>query len=154
ETRKFIALLRDPADRAISQYQHAIRMGKETRLLEEALKIDLERYETEIAHETGQGPKPAGPPPRPSYLRRGIYAEAVSEWRKHFSADQLLVIQSETMFADPAQVMERVFAFLDLPSERSIDYEPINVGGYKDTEAEAKARAWLRDFYRPHNETL
>src|SRR5438067_1256580 len=88
-----------PWQRAMPQYQHAIRMGKERRPLDVALEIDLERYEADIAHETGRGPKPAGPPPRPSYLRRGIYVEAVSAWRKHFSADQLLVIQSERMFA-------------------------------------------------------
>src|SRR5262245_53871580 len=71
ETRKFIVLLRNPVDRAISAYWHARRMGRETRSLNEALNIDLEWHQAETAFENGTGPKPEGTPPRPAYLRRG-----------------------------------------------------------------------------------
>jgi hypothetical protein len=148
ETRKFIALLRDPTDRAISAYWHARRMGLESRSLEEALKIDLERYEGEKAFEEGRGPEPPGPPPRPTYLRRGIYHEAVSRWQRLFPPENLLLIQSETMFADPRHVMAQVFEFLGLPPAEDIDFAPQNVGAYDDRDA--PAQRFLRDFYRPH----
>jgi hypothetical protein len=152
ETRKFIVLLRNPADRAISAYWHARRMGRETRSLDEALKIDLERFEAEKAFEEGSGPEPVGPPPRPTYLRRGIYHEAVSRWQHVFAPENLLVLQSETMFADPAAIMKRVFGFLGLPPGGQIDFEAQNVGRYNGSDADA--RRFLEDFYRPHNARL
>jgi hypothetical protein len=152
ETRKFIVLLRDPVDRAISAYWHARRMGRETRELSEALKIDLERYEAEITFEDGRGPKPVGSPPRPTYLRRGIYHEAVARWQHVFSPDDLLVLQSERMFAEPAAVMKQVFAFLEVQPADRIDFAPQNVGHYKDSDAQA--RNILREFYSPHNRRL
>jgi hypothetical protein len=151
ETRKFIVLLRDPVDRAISAYWHACRMGREVRTLDEALKLDREWYEAEEAFEAGNGPPPKGAPPTPTYLRRGIYAEAISVWQRVFSKDSLLVLQSERMFADPADVMARVLAFLDLPHAEGIDFEPQNVGHYRNSD---DARETLRAFYRPHNQTL
>lgn len=152
ETRKFIVLLRNPVDRAISAYWHARRMGRETRSLDEALKIDLERCGAELAFEAGRGPEPMGPPPRPSYVRRGIYHEAVARWQQEFAPEQLLVVQSEAMFADPAAVMKRVFAFLGVPHAERIDWEPQNVGRYDGTDPEA--REMLQSFYSPHNERL
>ncbi|HEX3487411.1 MAG TPA: sulfotransferase domain-containing protein [Micropepsaceae bacterium] len=152
ETRKFIVLLRNPVDRAISAYWHARRMGRETRTLDEAMKMDRERCEAELAFEAGSGPEPAGPTPRPIYVRRGIYHEAVARWQKEFSPQNLLVLQSETMFADPAGVMKRVFAFLGLAPEDGIDWEPQNVGRYDGSDSDA--RVMLRNFYRPHNERL
>jgi hypothetical protein len=152
ETRKFIVLLRNPVDRAVSAYWHARRMGRETRNLDEALKIDLERCEAERAFEAGREPKPVGPAPRPRYVRRGIYHEAVARWQREFAPEHLLVLQSEAMFADPAAVMKRVFTFLGLPPAKHIDWEAQNVGRYDGTDAEA--RALLQNFYRPHNERL
>jgi hypothetical protein len=152
DTRKFIVLLRNPVDRAISAYWHARRMGRETRTLDEALQADLVRYEAERAFEEGHGPAPAGPPPRPAYLRRGIYHESVSRWHDAFAPESLLVIPSERMFAEPASAMARVFSFLDLPPAPAIDYAPQNVGGYRDSDTDA--RRLLQDFYRPHNERL
>lgn len=151
-TRKLILLLRDPVARLISAYWHARRLGYETRSLDAALKIDLERYTAEKAFEDGQGPPPSGPPPRPTYLRRGIYHEALARWRRWFAQDELLVIQSEEMFANPAATARRVFEFLDVAAIDPIDLAPQNVGSYRDEDVEA--RRFLRQFYRPHNEQL
>ncbi len=151
ETRKFIALLRNPTDRAISAYWHARRMGLETRSLDEALKADLDWYEAEIAYEKGCAPPPQGPAPR-SFVRRGIYHEAVSNWQRVFPPNSVLVIQSETMFSDPVSVMAEVFGFLGLPAVTDINYEPLNVGGYDNSDADARRQ--LTEFYRPHNVEL
>lgn len=150
--RKFILLLRNPVERAISAYRHAKRMGRETRGLAQALDADLRYFEAENKWKKGLGPEPAGEPPRPTYVRRGIYHEAVSRWQHVFSPPEILVIQSETMFADPQTTMKRVFEFLELPQSDQIDFEPQNVGG--DGTSDMEARAVLQDFYRPHNAEL
>ncbi|HKY19211.1 MAG TPA: sulfotransferase domain-containing protein [Rhizomicrobium sp.] len=152
KTRKFILLLRNPAERAISAYWHARRMGIESRSLAEAMDADLSRYQEEIAFEKGTGPAPQGDQPRPTYLRRGIYHEAVSRWQSVFSPKDLLILQSETMFADPAAVMAQVFAFLEIAHPEHIDFAPQNVGKYDARDA--KVREILQEFYRPHNEHL
>jgi len=151
-TRKFVLLLRNPVERAISAYRHAKRLGRETRSLAQALDEDLRYFGVEHKWEKGIGPRPAGEPPRPTYVRRGIYHEAVSRWQSVFSPQDILVIQSETMFADPQATMKRVFGFLELPQSDQIDFQPQNVGGYGNSDAEA--RATLQDFYRPHNAEL
>jgi len=152
KTRKFIALLRNPTDRAISAYWHARRLGLETRSLEAALADEMAWHDAQQAVDAGRRAEPAGPPPYLAYLRRGIYHEAVANWQRSFPADNLLVIQSETMFADPAATMARVFRFLDLPPIEAMDFEPKNVGDY--AESDPAARRFLNDFYRPHNDKL
>jgi len=147
KTRKFILLLRNPVDRVISAYWHARRMGIESRSLAEAVDGDLK------SHRAGGQPDPTVPKSsRPSYLKRGIYHEAVGRWLAAFSPDALLVLQSETLFADPAVAMARVFEFLDIACPGHIDYEPQNVGNYRDRDA--AVRETLGDFYRPHNQKL
>ena len=138
ETKKFVALLRDPADRAISAYWHARRMGREQRTLDRAIKMDLDWYAKENAFERGQGPRPAGGPPRPTYVRRGIYHESISRWLGAFGRENLLVVQSEAMFADPRAAMDQILGFVGLPPSEHIDYRPHNVGGYRETDAEAR----------------
>ena len=145
KTRKFILLLRNPAERAISAYWHARRMGIENRTLAEAVESDMQRYRAEMAGEKDGGP-------RPSYLKRGLYREAVARWQSVFSPDDLLVLQSETMFADPGAVMVRVFAFLGLPVPPHIDFTAQNVGGYD--EKDEAVRGALAKFYQPHNARL
>ena len=152
KTRKFILLLRNPVERAISAYWHARRMGIETRSLAEAMESDRCRYHEEELGESGRASAPGSAPRRPSYLRRGIYHEAVSRWQSVFSPADLLVLQSETMFADPATVMEQVFAFLDIPHLPHIDFAPQNVGTYDGRDV--PVREMLQKFYRSHNAHL
>jgi Sulfotransferase domain len=150
KARKFILLLRNPTERVISAYWHARRMGIETRSLADAVEADLRRYREDVSGEAGNGLSPKNS--RPNYLRRGIYHEAVARWQSVFSADDLLVLQSEAMFENPSAVMTQVFQFLDLPQPDQIDFEPQNVGGYNDRDA--AVRDMLHDFYRPYNEKL
>ena len=152
QTRKFVLLLRNPVERAISAYWHARRMGIEARTLAEAMDSDMSRYREESAGRYAAGAAAGSAPRRPSYLRRGIYHEAVSRWQSVFSPADLLVLQSETMFAEPAAIMAQVFAFLGIPQPAHIDYAPQNVGAYD--ERDASVRDMLREFYRPHNAHL
>jgi hypothetical protein len=141
ETNRFVALLRNPIDRAISNYWHARRQGLETRALKPAMEAELEACDTAAAE-----------PPRRGYLDRGIYHRAVARWLDHFPRESMLLIQSEKMFADPASVMARVFAFLDLEPFAGIDYAPLNTGDY--VESDDEVRRLLGKYYAPHNEIL
>jgi hypothetical protein len=150
-TRKFILLLRNPVERVISAYWHARRMGIEPRSLAQTVKDDLRRYRAELCGEKDTGLSELALS-RPSYLKRGIYHEAVARWQAVFSAQDLLLLQSENLFADPAKVMAQVFDFLEIPEPDHIDYAPRNVGGYDGRDADI--RESLRDFYQLHNQKL
>jgi hypothetical protein len=151
KTRKFILLLRNPVERVISAYWHAHRLGVESRSLAQVVDDDMRRYRSELAGVTDNSLS-ALALSRPSFLKRGIYHEAVARWQSVFSPQDLLVLQSESLFAEPAAAMTRIFDFLDIPQPGHIDYAPQNVGRYDDRDAQV--RELLREFYRPHNQRL
>ena len=94
---KLVALLRNPIDRAYSHYQMQVRRGTEERSFEEATKEEMD---------TGGGPP---------YLARGFYAEQLERFSYFADRGQLLVVNSENLFARPREVLQRVLRFLELP---------------------------------------
>jgi hypothetical protein len=150
---KLIALLRNPVDRAYSDYQHTFRQGNETLAFSEALELEEERLRGErekiVADETYRSLNYR----RYSYISRGIYVDQLEEWYKHFDREQLLILKSEDFFARPSDTLELVLPFLDL-SERDFALEgKRNEGGYSDP-MDPDTRRWLQDFYEPHNRRL
>ena len=132
---KLIALLRNPVDRAYSQYQMLVRRGEEARSFEQATEEELA---------TG------GPP---WYLGRGFYAEQLERFSFFAERDQLLVINSENLFTRRRTVLARLLRFLGLPpfkpavakqAGKKVVYEPMDPA----------MRRRLEGFFAPHNERL
>ena len=150
---KLLALLRNPVDRAYSDYQHTLRQEFETLGFKEALELEEERLRGEkekiLADESYRGINHR----RYSYLARGIYVDQLKEWHRYFDREQLLILKSEDFFANPSETVDLVLEFLDLP-ERDFELEgKRNEGGYSEPMA-ADTRQWLRDYYEPHNKRL
>ena len=61
------------------------------------------------------------------YLSTCYYAYWLKHWFKFFDRSRFLIIQAETLFADPDEVIQRVHKFLGL------DVEPLNSTGKRDT---------------------
>lgn len=145
---KLIAVLRNPVERAYSQYHHQVRVGAESRSFEEAL--DYEQTLPPDPRERFQ--QDSGNFKHHSYLSRGIYVEQLQAWEQFFPRDQMLVLKTEELAERPETVLTRVFEFLDVspwqPKESRRDhkasYSPIN----PDT------RQQLSEFFRPHNQRL
>jgi len=136
---RMIALLRDPVDRAISNYFHEQRTGRETLPIAEALAAEDARQR----------------PGHFSYRRRGLYAEQLARYNALFPRDQLLVLKSEALFAEPQRVIDRVYRFLDLDPELGArDYTPRNLGGYDPSQVAASVYEELTRYYAPYNERL
>jgi hypothetical protein len=150
---KLIALLRNPVDRAYSQYHHKVRNARETLSFEEA----IDREEERLAGEE----KRALEDPRYysynldhySYLRRGVYVEQLRRWRDHFPEEQLLVLRSEDLYEDVPAVVGRTLEFLGLPPASAGAYATHGAGGYAE-EIDPALRARLVEHFRPHNERL
>ena len=88
---RLIFLVRDPVERALSQYRHHVRDGTEKRSVAEAL-LD----------------------PGSQYLSRSRYAEALDRYADFLSAGRLLVVDQQDLWARPDAAMATVNEFLDL----------------------------------------
>lgn len=95
---KLIYIVRDPVERIISNYQHYLASGRETRSLDDAMESTL-----------GNGP----PPPRPHfYMERSSYFLQISQFLEYYGRDQLLLLSQERLLEDCASTLRRVFRFL------------------------------------------
>lgn len=57
----------------------------------------------------------------PEVKTRSDYVSALRTWRRHYPAEQFLVMVSEQMFADPVTHLRRVFEFLGVDSDLPLD---------------------------------
>ena len=149
---KLIILLRNPIDRAISHYWMEFERGNESLPMDEAFSREKERLSGEEAKLINGEESYSFPHQRHSYLSRGIYADQLDRYRKFFSDDQILIIQSERLFKDTKYVMKKVFDFLEL-RYKSFESKKYNEGN-KSKEVECDLVKKLKIFYEFHNERL
>jgi hypothetical protein len=149
---KLIALLRDPAERAVSAYHHQVRAGTEPLSLAEALEQEPSRLAGEIERLSRNEDYKSVAHRRYSYLSRGHYAEQLEQWFRHFPREQLLVIRSEDFFNDPGGAVADVATFLGLPPLPPRQFRRFNAGDYEHTDPAIRAR--LNDYFAPHNRRL
>jgi hypothetical protein len=141
---RFLALLRNPIDRAHSQYQMNLRRGVESLSFEDAIEQEPDRL--------ARSPDPASVPWRlSSYLTRGLYADQLERWLRVFPYDQLLVIASEELYKQPDAVVAQAAAFVGLPW-RPTSYKAYHLSEYADLDP-ATRRRLARHFAGP-NERL
>jgi hypothetical protein len=149
---KLIALLRDPVDRAYSDYNHKIREVREHLSFEEAIDAEEERLRGEkekmLANDNYHSLKYR----KYSYLSRGIYVDQLVEWNRHFDRDQLLVLKSEDFFENPQESFKRVLGFLGLPHWETGASGQRNEGEYDEMSFATRRR--LEAYFEPHNRRL
>jgi len=130
---KFVLLLRNPVDRAWSQYwvYQAVYGG---------MKVLFNP-----SHET---------------VRRGVYVQGLKQWHRYFLREQILVLKSEDFFAHPTAIVDEVLDFLALPSNvmpKGVHvYDPLEHQKFRyGTRAiPDKIKAHLTKYYAPHNAEL
>ena len=152
---RLIAVLRDPADRAISHYFHSVRTGIDTRPIRQAFAEESQHVpEEEVRvlddHYTSDRHRMW------SYVARGHYAQQLEEYFTRFSREQMLVLKSEELFADPQQAVTQVTEFLGIEPMELNDAKPLNTGTYAQSDSAdvEEVRAQLRAYFAPHNQRL
>jgi hypothetical protein len=89
-----------------------------------------------------------------SYKSRGVYHEQLARFYRHFPKDRLLVESTEELSKRPDAVLRRVFEFVGVdPSFAVPNRTKRNVGENKE-HVEPRVRAYLDEFFRPHNQAL
>jgi hypothetical protein len=158
-TTRFIALLRDPVDRAISHYWKSWRVGAEKEDLETALSLEAERLADEMddflhgrfssAHH------------RFSYMARGEYANQLDRWFRYVGRSRIMVLESEAVFADHRTLdgltdwlglarFDRPFPALKSPRKSTRGDKPAEWR----TETDPRTIARLQKHFEPRNEEL
>lgn len=147
---KLIAVLRNPVERAISHYFHEKRKGFESLPIMQALKAEDERLKPVIDKQDYKNNIFI----HHSYKNRGLYHEQLKRYLNYFPMSNILVINSETLFMQPHDTLRRVFQFVDVDAEFTInDIEPRNVGSNR-IEIDPEAYEYLEDYFQPHNQDL
>jgi len=133
---KFIAMLRNPADRAWSHYFHWKNKNRHP--------ITVLRNKNSL------------------YIQKGIYWKQLERWFQFFKREQFLIIRSEDFFENEKPIILQCFDFLGL-QKYDINKKAI---AYWDPKREylisrrtyerppPRIINWLRNFYAPHNERL
>jgi tetratricopeptide (TPR) repeat protein len=108
---KLIVLLRNPVDRAASWHHYKVKIGMETRTLDQALEDDIRELETITLEQRYNSNLVIS-----NNLLGGFYIDYLQEWIKIFSKKQFLIIESENFYENTEKVMCEVFNFLELPN--------------------------------------
>jgi hypothetical protein len=111
---RIIVLLREPVERAYSHYTMMVRAGRETLTFEEALAAEEKRLAGERERVLADPGFRARHHRDHSYFSRGLYAEQLERWFAHFPREQVLILDADDFFAQPAEVYSEVLAFLGL----------------------------------------
>lgn len=99
---KLIWLLRNPVDRAYSNYLHAVRRGNERLSFARAVAQESRRIRRD---------------PFTGYLERSRYWQQVERFDKWFPRDQMQFLLFEDFASQPRQVLGQVFDFLGVAGE-------------------------------------
>jgi Sulfotransferase domain len=149
---RVIVMLRDPVARAVSHYHHEISLGFEHRSLTEALEQEPSVIERE-SHRIVRNPSyQSFEHQHHSFFSRGLYAAQLERWQAHVPANQLLVVQSERLFGDPADQLDRILEFLDVAPQRRDRLPIVHARSYPPTPPEIVET--LRARYAPHDARL
>ena len=152
---KLIALVRDPVERAWSQYQHEHRAGREQLSFEDAIAAETERLAPELQRMAADPHYVSKPFHRFSYVTRGHYAEQLEHWLRHFDRDRLLILRSEDLWSDSAVTLGSILTFLGLAAWTPPAFANVSPpSGARSTDMADETRAALRAHFAPHNERL
>jgi hypothetical protein len=107
---RLIVSLRDPVERAWSQWRMEYARGVETQPFAWCIRAGRQR-----AFDAGPPEHLWGHHREFSYVERGYYGEQMARLLSLFPREQVLVLTSEALKRQPEATLGRVRAFLDLP---------------------------------------
>jgi tetratricopeptide (TPR) repeat protein len=149
---KLLIILRNPVDRAISQYyDHFHWLGREKRSLQEAIHSEIEVLNALDNPNKIEINSPFWKTQK-GHLWRGLYVYFIEKWMQIFPAEQFLILQSEDLYAHPQKTMQQVFQFLEISPYQLPHYKRYTAGSYSQVPQDIREQ--LSTFFKPHNQRL
>ncbi|WP_168198941.1 sulfotransferase [Luteimonas granuli] len=138
---RWVLLLRDPVERAVSHYFMERGRGLESRSLLAAVLLEPWRL-----RKHSDDWSPDSPLRVCSYVARGRYAGQLDVLLRHFPRGQVLLLRSRDLAARPTQVLAQVTDFLGVSRlpDRAGGTERVFVGDYRPPAAWSPGRLALR----------
>lgn len=103
---QLIFMLRDPVERAYSQYKFNVKRGYEKETFEEAIRLEPTRLNKDFFSRVHY-----------SYIDRGLYASQIKRFLKHWPIEKMMFITFEEDFLqDKEKTISRIVSFLNLSS--------------------------------------
>ena len=148
---KIIGILRNPIDRAYSNYNGQIQdEGYAKSTFEKVVHAEVDKIE-----KSKNDPENYGFLVDEFYemiLARGFYAKQLEYWFKKFPRKNILLISSENFANKTVETLSRIFNFLDIPDQKIIDLTKQNKIVYP--KMKNSTRDFLVDYFKPYNEKL
>ena len=151
---KLLVALRDPVERAYSQFQMSRRENEEP--LEDfaaAVAAEEGRLEPERARLRADRQYNSWPIGCWSYKMRSRYAEQVERWYERFDRSRFHFVTLEQLSEDPQRAMDAIHDFLELPAHTYPDLAARHAAPSYASIPDG-VRAELTEYFRPHNERL
>jgi hypothetical protein len=143
---KILFILRDPIERAISNYWFSVNNGWETLPLEAAFLQEETRWADYDPEEISVSPY--------AYLRRGVYIDYLLMYESYFPPENIKVLLFEQFIGSQTHVLS-LFAFLGVsPFIPATLQSKVNRGHKPNTSLTAELRQYLVDYFAGPNARL
>ncbi|MBI5627067.1 MAG: sulfotransferase domain-containing protein [Nitrosomonadales bacterium] len=133
---KIIIMLRNPVERAYSEYQHSIAAKFQTSNFWESLCLEEERIKQHYD-------------PIFWHVRRGLYFEAIKEYIELFGKDRIRIIFFEEFANSTATVVASLFEFLGVSAFPVNVTERHNANAAREKAPETMRGVFASKFVRP-----
>jgi hypothetical protein len=145
---KIIFILRDPIERAVSNYWFSVKHGFESLPIEQAFMQEEQRRQNYDHSKVSVSPY--------AYLKRGCYIHYIDIYEKYFLPDSIhIVIYEQATTVD--WIVGELYSFLgvDFTFAPSLLHTVINANESRPPEKlDPKLQSYLQDYYRKPNERL
>ena len=122
---KLIVILRDPVERAISQYEMEKSRANEDLPLIQALWCEPARL-TQEGNYLGHAHRCH------SYMDRGLYAAQITNLRRYFSDEQILILENSALKNQHMETLKKIYEFLGVDADYNIPSEKVFSGVYRN----------------------
>lgn len=144
---KIVFILRNPVDRAVSNYWFSFNNGLETLTIEEAFKKESELREDYDKDKISTSPF--------AYLKRGLYIDYIEMYERYFSRDQIKILIFEN-FVNSEKSVQDLYSFLNInntfkPSKLN---KIINKGNKRIPDLNGELKSYLYKYFRNSNRKL
>jgi len=133
---KLVIVLRNPAIRTYSHWQHAKSRGIEQRSFDEVVQSD--KSSSDVLHFSSISPT--------DYMAHSLYSEYVSHIQQYFGPHQLLYVRTEDLKEDTEVALYRISDFIGVPYF-DLDIPAQNVQSY-DQSLSAHLYEHLQEVHR------
>ena len=147
---KIIAVLRNPTERAISQYFHEQALGFETLSMKEAFKQEESRIhdafntknykDSQFIHAT--------------YKSRGRYKEQLERYYCYYDRRKLLILESEDLFKRTTDTLKKVYEFLGVNQDYILQNKSAKNVSKNRVTVDDSVYEYLNTYFEPHNHAL